>query len=42
MQGGWVTHLLGLCPLVLGEQFVLVAALDGAADAVDAVVRLLG
>lgn len=34
-------YLLGLGPLVLGEQLVGVAALDGAADAVDALVRLL-
>lgn len=34
--------LLGLGPLVLGEQLVGVAALDGAADAVDTLVGLLG
>lgn len=36
------TNLLGLGPLVLGEQLVLVAALDGTADTVDAVVGFLG
>lgn len=34
-------YLLGLGPLRLGEQLVLVAALDGAAETVDAVVGLL-
>lgn len=36
-----LSYLLGLGPLVLGEQLVGVAALDGAADAVDALVGLL-
>lgn len=35
-------YLLGLGPLVLGEELVDGAALDGAADAVDALVGLLG
>lgn len=43
MKGGKreLPYLLGLGPLVLGEQLVGVAALDGAADAVDALVGLL-
>lgn len=36
------SYLLGLGPLVLGEQLVGVAALDGATDAVDTLVGLLG
>lgn len=35
-------HLLRLGPLVLGQELVLVGELDGAADAVNAVVGLLG
>jgi hypothetical protein len=36
------THLLGLRPLVLGQKLVRDGALEGAADAVDAIVGLLG
>lgn len=36
------SYLLGLGPLLLGQDLVLVAVLDGAADAEDAVVALLG
>lgn len=39
---GRIAHLLGLGPLVSREKLLLVTALHGAADAVDAVVRLLG
>lgn len=35
-------HLLGLGPLLLRQELVLVAELDGAANAEDAVVALLG
>lgn len=39
---GVVAYLLGLGPLVLGQQLVLVTALDGATETVDTVVGLLG
>jgi hypothetical protein len=41
----WITrytHIIGLGPLVLGQQLVGDAALEGAAESVDAVVGLLG
>lgn len=40
--GGGRTYLLRLGPLLLGEQLVLVAALEGSAESVDALVGLLG
>ena len=39
---GSESYIFGLGPVGLGQQLVLVAALDGAADAVDAVVALAG
>lgn len=42
MRGTFDPYLLGLGPLVLGQKLVLVTALDGAADAVDSVIGLLG
>lgn len=42
MGGGGRTYLLRLGPLLLGEQLVLVAALEGSAESVDALVGLLG
>lgn len=42
LKGGGCRYLLGLGPVRLGEELVLVGALRGTADAEDAVVGLLG